>query len=45
MYMFQRRKEQSWIVNLKGASLLGIGCCGILSPKALGWNPSRLKVV
>jgi len=24
MYMFQRRKEPSWIVNMKGASLLGI---------------------
>ena len=24
MYMFQRRNEPSWIVNLKSASLLGI---------------------
>jgi len=24
MYMFQRRKEPRWIVNLKGASLMGI---------------------
>ena len=35
MYMFQRRNEPSWIVNLKSASLKGYKL----------WNPVTRKVV